>query len=171
MVYPAGIARILRLALSLSAGALRTRASKERRNAAGYPGQMSRLRKSRPSCPGLFAEKVIEWLYWDIPQFGVLRSRTLLARAQALSCYANVALRFLVLTRTPCVQPWLASSSHGALGYDQLILQRRRMRSMRSFALAADPGRRRSSSGRAARARAARRQRSRPRLLLHHSQS
>ena len=126
---------------------------------------MSRLRKSRPSCPGLFAEKVIEWLYWDIPQFGVLRSRTLLARAEALSCYANVASRFLVLTRTPCVQPWLASSSHGALGYDQLILQRRRMRSMRSFALAANPGRRRSSSGRAARARAARRQRSRPRLL------
>ena len=73
----------------------------------------SRLRKSRPSCPGLFAEKVIEWLYWDIPQFGVLRSRTLLARAEALSCYANVASRFLVLTRTPCVQPWLASSSHG----------------------------------------------------------
>ena len=36
---------------------------------------------------------------------------------------------------------------------------------MRSFALAADPGRRRSSSGRAARARAARRQRSRLRLL------
>ena len=72
----------------------------------------SRLRKSRPSCPGLFAEKVIEWLYWDIPQFGVLRSRTLLARAEALSCYANVASRFLVLTRTPCVQPWLASSSH-----------------------------------------------------------
>ena len=62
--------------------------------------------------PGLFAEKVIEWLYWDIPQFGVLRSRTLLARAEALSCYANVASRFLVLTRTPCVQPWLASSSH-----------------------------------------------------------
>ena len=61
--------------------------------------------------PGLFAEKVIEWLYWDIPQFGVLRSRTLLARAEALSCYANVASRFLVLTRTPCVQPWLASSS------------------------------------------------------------
>ena len=48
--------------------------------------------------PGLFAEKVIKWLYWDIPQFGVLRSRTLLARAQALSCYANVASRFLVLT-------------------------------------------------------------------------
>ena len=62
--------------------------------------------------PGLFAEKVIEWLYWDIPQFGVLRSRTLLARAEALSCYANVASRFLVFTRTPCVQPWLASSSH-----------------------------------------------------------
>ena len=75
---------------------------------------MSRLRKSRPSCPGLFAEKVIEWLYWDIPQFGVLRSRTLLARAEALSCYANVASRFLVLTRTPCVQPWLASSSQAA---------------------------------------------------------
>ena len=75
---------------------------------------MSRLRKSRPSCPGLFAEKVIEWLYWDIPQFGVLRSRTLLARAEALSCYANVASRFLVLTRTPCVQPWLASSSQRA---------------------------------------------------------
>ena len=97
--------------------------------------------------PGLFAEKVIEWLYWDIPQFGVLRSRTLLARAEALSCYANVASRFLVLTRTPCVQPWLASSSHGALGYDQLILQRRRMRSMRSFALAADPGREEEAGG------------------------
>ena len=61
---------------------------------------MSRLRKSRPSCPGLFAEKVIEWLYWDIPQFGVLRSRTLLARAEALSCYANVASRFLALRPT-----------------------------------------------------------------------
>ena len=72
---------------------------------AGIPGAV---------CPGLFAEKVIEWLYWDIPQFGVLRSRTLLARAEALSCYANVASRFLVLTRTPCVQPWLASSSHTA---------------------------------------------------------
>ena len=53
-----------------------------RRMSAGMPGAV---------CPGLFAEKVIEWLYWDIPQFGVLRSRTLLARAQALSCYANVA--------------------------------------------------------------------------------
>ena len=125
MVYPAGIARILRSALSLSAGALRTRASKERRNAAGYPGQMSRLRKSRPSCPGLFAEKVIEWLYWDIPQFGVLRSRTLLARAEALSCYANVASRFLVLTRTPCVQPWLASSSQVLPSSVHLLLQGR----------------------------------------------
>ena len=74
-----------------------------RRMSAGMPGAV---------CPGLFAEKVIEWLYWDIPQFGVLGSRTLLARAEALSCYANVASRFLVLTRTPCVQPWLASSSH-----------------------------------------------------------
>ena len=85
-----------------------------RRISAGTPGAV---------CPGLFAEKVIEWLYWDIPQFGVLRSRTLLARAEALSCYANVASRFLVLTRTPCVQPWLASSSH--VGSSLLSLHRR----------------------------------------------